>query len=156
MELITAQAAVTINAPIEKVWAAMLDTDKYHTWNTFVINVEKNGDVATPGTKMKFTVKWSNGKLETSDETIAVVKPPYTDDKGVKSAEWNYTFTGLLHDLNLVRGTRLQTLEQLPDGTTLYSTYEEFKGLLNIFVPLAKVQDGFERHAQSLKIYAER
>lgn len=152
----TAQAQIVINAPIEKVWAAMMDTSQYAQWNPFIIKVDNLGDVSVAGTDMKLTVRWANGGLQTSNEQIALVKPPFLNGNGDIEAEWHYIFKGPLHTLNLVRGTRIQKLVSLSDSTTQYCTYEEFHGLLKMFVPLSKVQDGFERHAKALKKYLEQ
>ena len=48
-----------------------------------------------------------------------------------------------------------QTLEERAGGVTLYRSDETFRGLLASSVPLADVQDGFERHARALKARAE-
>lgn len=151
-----AQAKIVINAPIEKVWAAMLDISRYPQWNPFIIKVETAGDIGVAGTDMKLTVRWANGGLQTSNEQIALVKPPIRGTNNLIEAEWHYVFKGPLHTLNLVRGIRIQKLLSLSDSTTQYATYEEFNGLLKMFVPLAKVQDGFERHATALKKFVEQ
>jgi hypothetical protein len=66
-----------------------------------------------------------------------------------------YIFTGWLPRLMLVRGSRLQALEQPAGGPTVYTTSERFGGLLARAVPLKKVQRGFEQHGLALKARAE-
>ena len=150
MKPLIAETSIIINAPIEKVWEVMLDTNAYSRWNPFVIKVKAQGDVKQVGTQMKLFVKWANGKQESSDEVITEVKPPYDDGTGTKRAYWAYRFAGKLTYPGLVRAIRYQWLEQLDNGITFYRTREEFTGLLKNFIPLAKVQEGFERQAKAL------
>ncbi|CAF0902283.1 unnamed protein product [Didymodactylos carnosus] len=105
---------------------------------------------------MKLYVKWANGKEDSSDEIVTDTKPPHVDSAGYKRAHWSYRFDGYLHYFGLVRATRYQWLEQQSDGTTNYHTREEFSGTLRNFVPLADVQNGFERQTKALKACAER
>ena len=152
MKPLIAETSITINAPIEKVWEVMLDTSTYPKWNPFVIRAETTGKVAQTGTRMLLFVKWKNGKQETSDELITEVQPP-NNAGGIKKAHWAYRFIGKLHYLRLVRAIRYQWLEEGPEGNTNYRTREQFSGLLSGFVPLADVQDGFERQAKALAEY---
>ena len=55
----------------------------------------------------------------------------------------------------LVRAERLQELEALGPASTRYATSEFFTGALAAFIPLAKVQEGFERQTAALKVRAE-
>ena len=147
------RASVDIDAPIEQVWAVMLDTGAYASWNPFVIGAE----CPTPakvGDPIILHVRWANGRGTTSPERISVVEPPYDDD-GVRRATLAYLYEGLPAKLGLVRGTRFQRLSQSPGGPTRYDTVEEFSGPL---VPLAgpkRVEDGFRRHAEALKVRCE-
>ena len=148
------RAAVDIDAPIEQVWAVMLDTGAYAEWNPFVVRA----DCATPpkvGEPITLHVKWANGRGTTSPERISAVEPPEADDHGVRRATLAYVYEGLPAKLGLVRGTRFQRLSQAPGGPTRYETVEEFSGPL---VPLAgpkRVEDGFRRHAAALKARCE-
>ncbi|MDB5281535.1 MAG: hypothetical protein JWO06_610 [Bacteroidota bacterium] len=150
-----AETRVVIDAPIEKIWAVMLDVGNYSKWNPFVFRAETKEDVSKVGAAMKLYVRWKSGKGDSSDEIISDVKLPQTDADGVKRAHWGYRFNGLLHTFGLIKAVRYQWLEQLPNGTTAYSTREEFRGLLSSFIPLADVQDGFERQAKALAEYAK-
>ncbi len=128
----------------------MLNAADYPKWNPFVFKVETQEDLSKPGSRMKLYVKWLDGKHATSNEIIDEVSAPLADANGVKRAHWSYRFTGPLHSLGLVHAIRFQWLEQQPGGLTTYRTREEFTGLLRGFIPLAKVQEGFERHAKAL------
>ena len=150
------RASVDIDAPLELVWAVMLDTEAYGDWNPFVVRAEcpsppKVGDPIT------LHVRWANGRGTTSPERISTIEPPH-DDYGVRRATLAYVYEGLPAKLGLVRGTRYQRLsqEQEPGGPTVYETVEQFSGPL---VPLAgpkRVEDGFRRHAEALKQRCER
>jgi hypothetical protein len=147
------RASVDIDAPIERVWAVMLDTAAYADWNPFVVRA----DCPTPakvGDAITLHVRWANGRGTTSPERITVVEPP-REDGGARRATLAYVYEGLPAKLGLVRGTRFQRLSQAPGGPTRYETVEEFSGPL---VPLAgprRVEDGFRRHAEALRVRCE-
>jgi hypothetical protein len=66
------RASVDIDAPIERVWAVMLDTGAYAEWNPFVVHVEcaSPPKVCDP---IKLHVRWANGQYHDefySNETI--------------------------------------------------------------------------------------
>lgn len=153
---ISAQTSIAINAPIERVWQVMTDVAAYPQWNPFVVNIDAAGDVTMQGTAMKFTVKWLDGGTATSQEIVTEAQVPYADSKGVKHAHWAYVFNSWLHRFGLVHAIRHQWLEQQPGSITIYRTEEVFTGLLKKFIPLAKVQDGFERQAKALAHFAEQ
>lgn len=148
------RARVEIDAPLATVWDVMMDVDAYGEWNPFCFKAEcpsppKAGDPIT------LHVRWANGRTQTSPERISIVTPPY-DDNGVTKALLAYDYEGLPSKLGLVKGRRLQELSQEPGGPCLYETVELFSGPL---VPLAgpgRVQEGFQRHADALKVRAER
>jgi hypothetical protein len=148
------RASVDIDAPIEQVWAVMLDTGAYDEWNPFVVRVE----CPTPakvGDPIVLHVRWANGRGTTSPERITVIDPPRLDGDAQR-AMLAYIYEGLPSKLGLVRGTRYQRLSQAPGGSTRYETIEEFSGPL---VPLAgpkRVEDGFRRHSEALKKRCER
>ena len=148
------RASADIDAPIDRVWAVMLDTGAYAEWNPFVVRAE----CPTPpkvGDPIKLHVRWANGRGTTSPERISQVDPPYDED-GVRRATLSYVYEGLPARLGLVRGTRHQRLSQAPGGLTRYETVEEFSGPL---VPLAgpkRVEEGFRRHAEALKARCEQ
>jgi hypothetical protein len=83
-------------------------------------------------------------------ERITALDPPRDG-----AALLEYDFRGPVAALRLVRGRRRQELSELPGGKTLYLTAETLRGVLSFAAPIRKVQDGFERHAESLKRRAE-
>jgi hypothetical protein len=143
------RASVTIDAPIEQVWAVMTRTEAYAEWNPFV----ERAECAYPpkvGDPIVLHVRWANGRTTTSPERISVVEPPH-DDVGVRRATLAYVYEGLPAKLGLVRGIRYQRLEQEPGGPTCYDTVEEFSGPLVRLAGPKRVEDGFRRHAEALK-----
>jgi hypothetical protein len=145
-------AYADIDAPLDRVWAVMLDTGSYAEWNPFVVRAE----CARPqvGEPIVLHVKWANGKGTRSPERISVVEEPDTDH-GVRRATLAYVYEGLPSRLGLVRGTRWQRLSQVDGGPTRYETVEEFSGPLVRLAGPKRVQDGFQRHATALKARCE-
>ncbi len=150
-----AEAVIEIAAPIDLVWSVMTDVPRYPEWNPFVVDIRPvHGDFAV-GAPIALTVKWSRGGGASTIEVVDRLDPPAPGADAVQRALMEYRFVGWLPRLALVRGSRQQALEQRPGGATTYRTTERFTGLLARGVPLAKVQDGFERHARALKARAE-
>ena len=147
-------ATTEIDAPLDLVWSVMVDTDRYPEWNPFVVRVECAG---TPevGTPIRLHVEFAGGKQVESPERITALEEPYDDD-GTRRAALAYVYEGWPAKLGLVRGTRWQRLSQSLGGATRYETVEEFSGPL---VPLAgpeRVEEGFRRHAEALRLRAEQ
>lgn len=146
-------ATVDIDAPLETVWAVMMDTASYGEWNPFCFRADCSSP-PEPGDPITLHVRWANGRTTTSPERISAVEPPHSDGT-TRRALLAYVYEGLPAKLGLVRGTRLQRLSQEPGGRCTYDTVEEFSGPL---VPLAgpdRVAEGFARHAAALKVRAE-
>lgn len=144
------EAEIAIDAPIERVWAILVDVAAYPEWNPFVPRVEADGDPTSVGTRMRFLVRWSSGGTARSTEEVTACEPPSNG-----AALWSYAYRGPLATLGLVRGTRTQTLERSGDRT-IYRSVEPFTGALLAFVPLDEVRDGFARQARALAARAAR
>ena len=147
-------ATVAIDAPLETVWAVMMDLDAYGEWNPFLLRAECPTPPA-PGDPIVLHVRWPNGRTTRSPERISLVEPPHQDGSATR-ATLAYVYEGLPARLGLVRGTRFQRLSQVAGGPTVYDTVEEFSGPLVPLAGPARVADGFRRHAEALKIRAER
>jgi len=146
-------AEVSIDAPLDRVWAVMLDTAAYGEWNPFVYEVECPSP-AKVGDAITLHVRWANGKSTSSPERITVIEPPHDDD-GARTALLSYEYEGLPDKLGLVHSIRHQRLTQAPGGPTTYETVQELTGPMARFAGPARITDGFERHAQGLKQRAE-
>jgi hypothetical protein len=147
-------ASTTIDAPLDVVWAVMLDTASYGEWNPFVQRAECPSPPSV-GDPIVLHVRWANGRTTRSPERISAVEPPVTDEVGVMTACLSYVYEGLAAKLGLVRGTRHQRLRQEPGGPTSYDTVEEFSGPLVRFAGPGRVAEGFRWHAAGLKKRAE-
>lgn len=149
-----AHAEVLIDAPIESVWRTMVDIDSYRRWNPFVEHIECADKPVRLGSDLTLHIHFANGKKRREIERITRLEPP-SADHGVLRAALCYQFTGPIHDWNLVRGQRLQTLSATADGKTRYFTEELLTGWLAWAAPIQLVRTGFERHAAALKSYCE-
>lgn len=148
--MIQAEVTTELVAPIETVWKAMLDFAAYRNWNPFIVDVIAPSRPLEVGDDFTLHVAWAEGKKITSGERATRIEAPKEG-----SAVLAYRFTGWMHALHFVRAERIQSLEQKPGGPTVYTSRETFTGFGARYVPLAQVQEGFERHAQALKRYVE-
>jgi len=146
-------ASTPIDAPIDVVWAVMLDSAAYGEWNPFVYKVECPSP-AEVGDPIRLYVRWSNGKTTSSPERITVIEPPHEAD-GVVTAALSYEYEGLPDKLGLVHSVRHQRLRQAQGGPTQYDTVQELTGPMVRFAGPARIVDGFERHAAGLKQRSE-
>lgn len=151
----TAQATVSIDAPLDLVWSAMLDLGGYGGWNPFILRVDAPPDrPPRVGDEITLHVRFGGGRRVASRERITAIEAPSPVDGGVR-ARLEYEFYGRLHATGMVRGSRSQLLTQRPGESTVYSTSERFRGLLAFIVPTKAVRHGFRRHAAALKAHAE-
>jgi hypothetical protein len=128
------EAAVTIDAPADSVWAVLTDGAGYPTWESGVERVE--GAIA-PG------------------ETIKVVPHggrAFPVEVTEFSPSRSMTWKGGL-PLGLLKGVRRFTLTPL-DGGTQVAMREEFTGPLVRVVP--DLQPSFDQFARGLKAQVER
>jgi hypothetical protein len=146
-------AEVSIDAPLLLVWRVMLDTSAYGEWNPFVYQVDCDQAPAV-GVPVVLHVRWANGRSTKSPERITHLEPPLTEE-GVGTARLSYAYEGLPHRLGLVHSIRHQWLFQEGDGPTVYRTEQELTGPMVRFAGPARITDGFERHADGLKLRAE-
>jgi hypothetical protein len=146
-------ASAEIDAPLDLVWAVMLDTDRYAEWNPFVERAETASPPAV-GNPIVLHVRWANGRTARSPERISALEPPRSEGE-VTTALLSYVYEGLPSRLGLVRGVRHQRLTQRRGGPTTYDTVEEFSGPLVALAGPGRVAEGFARHAAGLKARAE-
>ncbi len=140
----------TIAAPIDLIWAIMLDLKGYAAWNPFITRVLDCDHIAAVGQRFRLRVRWSNGKGAISGERVTELQPPARG-----AARLAYAFTGWMSRVYMVRAQRVQTLQTIDGGRVRYSSEEKFTGWGAHWIPVVDVEDGFKRHAAALKIYAE-
>jgi hypothetical protein len=149
-----ASVTVEIDAPLEVVWAVMLDLDRYGDWNPFIYRVDREpgraGRPAQLGERITLQVRFGGGRAVASRERVTGIE--VTSD----GRRLEYEFYGWLHRLGLVRGRRQQIVTAAGPMSTVYSTEETFRGPLRFVLPVRAVQGGFRRHAKALKQHAEQ
>lgn len=149
----TAETEILIDAPLALVWETMLDVGKYLEWNPFIVKIDCEAARPQVGTDLTLHVRFMDGQQVATHERVSQIEEPAKD--GAQRALLEYEFLGPLHSLYLVRGRRQQRLESVTATRTRYHSYERLHGLLAWAAPIAKVQDGFERHAAALKARCE-
>lgn len=148
-----AETEILIDAPLPRVWEVMLDVGRYIEWNPFIVKIDCEAARPQPGTDLTLHVRFHDGHQVATHERVSQLEEPAKE--GTQRALLEYEFLGPLHALYLVRGRRQQRLEALSASRTRYHSYERLHGLLAWAAPIAKVQDGFERHAAALKARCE-
>ena len=59
--MIRAESSITIDAPIERVWAAMIDAPGYGAWNPFIVRVDAPRPTLAVGDDIVLHVRWEDG-----------------------------------------------------------------------------------------------
>ena len=139
--MMTYQAAETIRATPEQVWAVLGDVAHYPDWDSGVERVE--GEVA-PGAKLKVFSAANPGRA--FPVTVAELEP----GSGM-------TWRGGM-PLGLFKGVRTYRLEPAGAGETRFEMREQFSGPL---LPLIRrsmpdLQPSFDQFARGLKARVER
>jgi hypothetical protein len=143
-----AQATASIDAPAEIVWAVMLDLGSYDQWNPFIVRIDGVADRA-PRVGDNITLHVPGFGSGIVREHITSLRPP-AETESIITANFEYEMRGPLHQANLVRARRSQSLRQRRGEPTVYRTEEIFRGLLAVAVPLERVRAGFAAHARAL------
>lgn len=135
----TVRVESIIPAPRGVVWDVLVEFARYPEWNPFTVGVTTTGRV---GDRVLLDVRLGGRRLKMR-ERMRVFEPQRRVGWGL------YLLGGHLLDC-----TRVQELEDTPDGQTRYVCYESFRGLS---VPLffgyyrAPMQEGFEAVARALR-----
>ena len=87
---------ILIDADINTVWYYMTDWDAYSTWNPFIVDVKYQMNQENQIGKMKFYLRWYDGKQGTSIEELVSSSPPTNG-----SAELVYKYVSLMAKLGL-------------------------------------------------------
>jgi len=146
-----AEAAVSIDAPIEVVWAVLTDLAAYPSWDPFIAAA---GGTAAVGEEIILGVCLPSGRQLTLRAKVGRCVPPTRMGSSL-TAVFEYDLLGPLASTNAVRSRRRHMLRQAADEVTAYRVEEWFRGAVALGVPIAKVQAAFRDHAQALKERAE-
>jgi hypothetical protein len=135
--------STTINAPADLVWRVLTDTSAYAGWNPFVIRLD--GTLAI-GERLRARIRPPGGPALTLRPKVTALEPS-------RRLEW----LGRLGIPGLFDGRHSFVLEALPDGRTVLTQAEEFRGLL---VPLtgsmlSRTESGFTAMNDALRDRAE-
>lgn len=141
------EAIGDIEAPIDTVWAVLMDVERYPEWNEFTVSVQTTFELGSP-VDMQVALNPGSGRTRHQVEYITSFHPDgYRLSWGVNVGPgW------------FIKADRWQQLTDLGDGRTRYETSDEFTG---IGVPLMlalmenKVSRGFHDVARGLKARAE-
>lgn len=138
-------ASVEISAPLEKVWGILADFESYPEWNCFTSQVECSGVL---GSTVEMMVSFPGSKPFPQTEVLNAFEPPYRLAWGMK-----------MGNSAVLVANRYQTLEQLGESRTRYTTVDYVSGLLAPLVRMFYAQSmisGFELAAAGLKARAEK
>ncbi|NBC05804.1 MAG: SRPBCC domain-containing protein [Bacteroidetes bacterium] len=137
---------VEVNAPAEKVWAAIIDFESYSEWNS---QLEYLGGEVKP-----------NGQLHL--KLSAEGAEPYEFKPTISHWEENKCFAWLARTglPRIFDGEHFFELEQINDSTTLVTNREEYRGVLSLIIknlPMMKeAPAGFRKMNRELKDYVEK
>ena len=137
----TFQAAASIEAPAERVWALLTDVAHWPAWNT---TVEKVDGRVVLGATVTVHAKLSPGRAFPV-KVVALDAPRHMVWRG-----------GM--PLGLFVGTRTFTIAPQSGGRVAFEMREEFTGLLAPLITksIPDLQPAFDEFARCLKTAAER
>jgi hypothetical protein len=137
---------IELNAPIQKVWEAVIDFNNYHRWNSQLSYL--GGEVA-PGAQLHL-------KLAVAGTD------PYEFKPTISHWQQQALFGWIAHTGGIPRlfdGEHFFELTELAGGKTLLVNREEYRGILSPIMqrlPMMKLApQGFERMNLELKSYLE-
>jgi hypothetical protein len=141
----TIETTIDIDAPPHRVWAVLIDLERYPEWNPFTPRIDGRLDV---GGRLVLHVAMDPGR------------PPILQAQRCTKVEAGreLAWTTVVGSPILLTAHRRQTLEPIGERRTRYWSADAFSGLL---VPVvmglyrARIQRGFEATAEALKRRAE-
>lgn len=136
---------ITIDAPAEDVWSALIDLPRYNEWNPFIQHVEGS---FTPGETVKLSLKSNpeDAGMTITPIVLAVQKPSLLKWKGSILIPYLFDAT---HEF---------VLESIEDKKTILRQAETFEG---VFIPIARLglfedtKAQFEFMNEALKKFVE-
>lgn len=150
-------ARCTIEAPAARVWELMTKVEEYGSWNPFIVQIDAgNSSTFSEGEQVLLHVRMDDSKKITKTSLLVThVSPP--DVAKDSFGELKYVFNDwFLASSGMVKSARIQRVQVINSSQCEYTTVEFFGGCLWRFIPFDKVQKGFDIHASSLKIAAEK
>ena len=138
-----ASEEVTIQAPIDVVWAVLIDFQHYHLWNEFCPGIEADLAIGSP---VAMQVDMGNGP-QAQTEYITRLEPPRVITWSMENKPGDP-----------IHADRSQYLTPIDDSSCTYLTVDEFSGeamqpMLEAFGPV--MENGFNLCARGLKKRAE-
>jgi len=138
---------IEVNAPVESVWAAVIDFKGYDRWNSQLSYL--GGEVA-PGGRLHL-------RLAVAGATPYEFKPNVSQWREQAVFGWIARTAGIPR---LFDGEHFFELTDLGSGRTLLVNREEYRGVLSLLMqqlPMMKLApQGFERMNQELKAFVEQ
>lgn len=136
---------ITIQAPKEKVWQVLTNTNQYEEWNPFIRKVTGNFQ---EGSHIQ-------AELHPADKNPMTIRPRVLKVEEHQELRWK----GKMLISGIFDGEHIFQLEEMKDNTTRFIHREEFNGVL---VPFFKkllddhTRRGFEAMNQALKDRCEK
>ncbi len=136
---------VEVQAPVEKVWATIIDFESYSEWNS---QLEYLGGTVEPGGQLQL-------KLSAAGAEPYEFKPIISHWEENKRFAW-LARTGLPR---IFDGEHFFELEKIDNNTTMVTNREEYRGVLSLIMknlPMMKdAPEGFKKMNVELKNYIE-
>ncbi|TFK93255.1 hypothetical protein K466DRAFT_479023 [Polyporus arcularius HHB13444] len=145
-----------IDAPIEKVWVALTDFEKYPEWTIFVSDKAKNKLEDQMPTKGKYVYEETH-MPPTMDDTVqrgSTVEEIIHFDDVTHRLAWRGVWPSWF-----LQDERWQVLSTTEDGRTLYESREVFGGIGAYLIKWfyhSKLMECFVTNAEALKSRCER
>ena len=138
------QTQIIINAPSERVWHVLTDTERYPEWNPFLQSL--SGTLAV-GEKLRVTIQPPGASAMTFTPVVKVMQP---------QQELKWLGSGPIK--GLFDGEHSFVLEAQADGSTRFIHSEKFTGILIGFMKkmLDNTEVGFQQMNEALKKECER
>lgn len=135
------ETSIDIDAPLDRVWAALVDFDRYPEWNPLTVKVRGE---PREGETVRLTVHLGGQRMK---RTHRVSRADGTAlCWTIEGPQW------------LMHGERCQTLTDLGDGRTRYANREGVHGLAGPFVALTfrgTIRRALEATGEALKAFVE-
>ncbi len=116
-------ASIEIDAPIDQVWAVLLDVESYPSWNPFTVSVDTTFALGSP-VDMQVCLKGKRRK-DGRPRTMHQVERITSFEPERYRLSWGVN----VGPAWFIDADRYQQLTDLGDGRTRYETLDEFTGV---------------------------